>query len=150
MANRWGTLMAGSEEPLLGSLVSSTDLDTETLLLAGDCSPPVLISFRDSTAGDVAGVGFLASIFVKDTELGSLTWVPAGFTLLMLTPPPTLDTTDDESEDLFQHAAEMERDRIKAREDKLNMFKNTDEEEREKLLEDRWQQKIERTLQSKV
>lgn len=53
-------------------------------------------------------------------------------------------------EDLFQHAAEMERDRIKAREDKLNMFKNTDEEEREKLLEDRWQQKIERTLQSKV
>lgn len=44
----------------------------------------------------------------------------------------------------------MERDRIKAREDKLNMFKNTDEEEREKLLEDQWQQKIERTFQSKV
>mmetsp|Transcript_36145 Transcript_36145/g.47487 ORF Transcript_36145/g.47487 Transcript_36145/m.47487 type:complete len:100 (+) Transcript_36145:501-800(+) len=53
-------------------------------------------------------------------------------------------------DDLFKHAADMERDRIKAREDKLNIFKSPDDEERERLLEERWQQKIANTLQAKV
>lgn len=51
-------------------------------------------------------------------------------------------------DDLFKHASEMERDRIKAQKNKLTVFKHQDNEEREKLIEKRWNKKVENALQA--
>lgn len=53
-------------------------------------------------------------------------------------------------DDLIEFTSGAERERILARKNRLGVYKNQDSAERERVLKDRWQKKMERAIQSRV